>query len=211
MAHIRNQDEASAVEDFRNYIYADGGYEAYLYAYNELENSGYPDSARALAAEALSIAGDNASELKYRGIIYYILGDYNNSVTEFQKIEEDEKNAEICIYEGMAFEAMGDLNNASDFYEQAVKKGGSDAVLFYDIALCNMNLGHYDEASYYTERGIQICGEDMKEKMMLLDIICKEYAHKYADAIESVNKYIEMFGSSDDLEHELAFLRTRTE
>ena len=210
-AYIALGDEAKAVSDFEDYISCIGNYEAYIQVYYELKSSGYEESAENILNRALKLSDSSVSDYKYRGMIYYIIGDYNKAITEYQKISENEKNSEICIYEGIAFEAIGDLDNASDFYEAAVEKGGGDAALFYEIAVCHMNLEHYDDAIYYITRGIETGDTEYKEKLMYLEIICYEYSNKYGSAVESVNSYIENFGSSEELEHELAFLRTRTE
>lgn len=210
-SYIMAGDETNAVSDFESYILRDKGYEAYIQAYYELSNAGYTDSANNMLNEALKLSGSTVSDYKYRGMIYYIIGDYNKAITEFQKVDDDEKNAEICIYEGMSFAALGDMNNAADFYQKAVKKGGSDTLLFYEIGLCNMSLGNYEDAVYYITRGIEIGDEEYLEKLMYLQIVCYEYAGRYSDAAESVTAYIETFGSSEEMEHELAFLKSRTE
>ena len=211
MSYLQTGEEESALDDFKNYISRIGTYEAYIQVYQDLKNAGYSDSASQVIDKALSLSDKTSADLKYRGIIYYILGDYNKSITEHQKIDEKDKNSEICIYEGMAFEALGDLANTSDFYEKAVEKGGSSPELFYEIAVCNMTLEHYDDAIYYISRGIEINDEKSLESLMYLQIVCNEKAHNYSAAIEAVNAYIDKFGTSDDLEHELAFLKTRTE
>lgn len=210
-SYIALGDEAGAVNDFEDYISCIGDYESYIQVYYELKNSGYDESAENILNKALNLSDSKVSDYKYRGMIYYILGDYNKAITEYQKIPESDKNSEICIYEGIAFEALGDLDNASDFYETAVEKGGGDSALFYEIAVCNMNLGHYDDAIYYIARGIETGDTEYQEKLMYLEIICYEYLHKYSSAIESVASYIEKFGTSEELEHEMAFLRSRTE
>lgn len=210
-SYIALGDEDGALSDFEDYIACLGDYESYIQVYYELKNSGYEESAADILGRALKLSGNSSSDYKYRGIIYYILGDYNKAITEYQKIPEGDKNSEICIYEGIAFEALGDLDNASEFYTAAVEKGGGDAALFYEIAVCNMNLGHYDDAIYYINRGIETGDAEYQEKLMYLEIICYEYSHKYGSAAESVVSYIEKFGTSEELEHELAFLRSRTE
>lgn len=210
-SYIMAGNESEAVSDFESYILLDKGYDTYIQAYYELSNAGYTDSATNLLNEALKLSSSTMSDYKYRGMIYYILGDYNKAITEFQKVDDDEKNAELCIYEGMSFAALGDMNNAADFYQKAVEKGGSDTLLFYEIALCNMSFGNYEDAIYYITRGIEIGDEEYLEKLMYLQIVCYEYSGRYGDAVESVAAYIETFGSSEEMEHELAFLKSRTE
>ncbi len=210
-SYIMAGDEAAAVKDLKDYILCDKNYEAYIQSYYELANAGYTESAVNLLNEALKLSDSSSSDYKYRGMIYYILGDYNKAITEFQKIEDADKSAEICVYEGLAFSALGDTNNAADFYQKAVDMGESDAALFYEIALCNMSIGNYEDAIYYIIRGIEIGSDETLEKLMYLQIICYEYAGKYGEAADSAAAYIEAFGSSEEMEHELAFLRSRSE
>ncbi len=210
-SHIMAADEESAVNDLKNYILRDNNYNTYIQAYYELANAGYTDSGINILNDALKLSDSTAEDCKYRGMIYNILGDYNKAITEFQKVSDDEKNAEICIYEGMSFAAIGDMNNAADFYQKAVERGGSDTFLFYEIGLCNMSLGNYEDAIYYITRGIEVADEEYLEKLMYLQIICYEYSGKYGDALQSLTAYIEAFGSNEELEHELAFLKSRTE
>lgn len=210
-AYIMTGNETAAVSDFKAYISCDKEYETYIQSYYELSNAGYTESAADILADALKLSASSASDYKHRGMIYYIFGDYNKAITEFQKVSDDEKSAELCIYEGMAFSALDDEINAADFYMKAVEKGGSDILLFYEIAQCNMNLGNYEDAIYYIKRGIETGNEEYLNKFMYLQIVCYEYAGRYSDAADSVTAYIDTFGSSEEMEHELAFLKSRTE
>ena len=67
----------------------------------------------------------------------------------------------------------------------------------------------YEESLDYLTRGLALDGGSYRREMLYMQALCYERLDRFAEALASFESYVALYGSSDELEKEMAFLRTR--
>lgn len=118
---------------------------------------------------------------------------------------------EALIAVGKACESAGQEDKASELYEKALEEGvgQNSAQVWNTLAMARMADGKYEEAVPFLEKGISIGDENVMPDLMYNRAVVYEYTGEFGKALEAFKAYQQSYGTSADVEKEIAFLQTR--
>ena len=94
----------------------------------------------------------------------------------------------------------------------------SDAGVYNNIANIYFHYKEYDKALYYYDKGIAYVDglsepveyyNNIKKNIIYNKACLYEFMHDYSKALEIFNMYKDAYGSDDNIEHEIEFLKSR--
>ncbi len=110
---------------------------------------------------------------------------------------------------GQAFIEAERYDEAVALCEEQTAVGGGSGELYNQLGLALMNLGQYDQALEYLERGIRSGDEAVMQKLLYNQAAVYEKKLDFASALTVLEDYAARYGTTPEIEKELAFLRTR--
>lgn len=110
---------------------------------------------------------------------------------------------------GKAYTDAGDYEKAMSFYQGVVDAGGETAKSYNEMGLCMNHAGKYDEAVQYFDKGIALGDADMTKDLLLNKGAVYEQKGDFLKALEVFRQYVSAYGSTPELEKEIAFLESR--
>lgn len=220
---IKNGDYASAVESFALALEsADSVVNAF-----ELDILKYRGEAEFMledysaAAHTYGILADVDKEkpeyLYYKAASGAMAGDPETAVEDYKKASDGARDQVKTAAEAIiavssvadAFRTAGDYDRAVEFCEQAISDGVSGPEIYNQMGLCMMAAKRYDEALSYFEQGIAMGNEELSRRMMYNTGALYEMKGDFSRALEIFRNYVSEYGSSPELEKEIAFLESR--
>lgn len=204
-AYARIGDGTQALEDLKACVELapyELGY--YVEGYLTLTECGY----NIAAAKLLSLAPDPDTEADavYTAAILYYSGEYGAAAEYI--LECGTELADALMFLGLAYEALGVYDEALEVYEGLLGAVEADSALYYRMALCYEAQGEYEIALEYVGLGLE-ADDASNAELLYLEAACYEYMSDFAAALEKLQEYADIYGTSDDIEHEIAFLETR--
>ena len=182
-------------------------YDRLIEIYQALEAFGYKDAGQEYLRNALS-AGEAEMALYDSGRIYYYLGEYQKAYIALEKAKE-KGGAESYLYLGKAYEATGDYNYASSVYSSFISQDSSNAEIYNQLGLCEMQKKDYQKALEAFQTGMKIEGNEMMQTLSFNEIVAYEYLGEYQKAAVLLQSYLEIYPDDETARRELAFLSTR--
>lgn len=146
-----------------------------------------------------------AEVLAYRGEAEYKQKDYPAALHTFELLVKEDGEKES--YQKMLCYIQTELGN----YEAALAYGYADAEVYNRMTLQNMEKQDYDTALENVQKGIAACAPDspvMKELTFNQAVIYEEKGD-FTKALELFEAYLQTYGSDEEAEREVAFLKTR--
>ncbi len=202
-------DIEKAVADFDALVQAKpDDYAAYCCAYQKLADAGAQEEGRKYLNAALLIEDDRTVAHKYRGMVQYLLGEYQNAVAELTAITEN-KDAETLICLGLSYEMLGEAENAYNAYSQALSLDSENAGVYNQVGMYYMRNGNYTEALGYFQTGLGLQDSDYTALLTYNEVAALEYTGDFSQALTVLQEYADTYGTDADIDHELAFLRSR--
>lgn len=110
---------------------------------------------------------------------------------------------------GDALTGAGRFEEAIGLYQQAAGDGLKSSELYNRMGLCEMEAGNYDQALQYFDQGIQIGEEEVLPRLYFNQAAVYEQKLEFSKALELFEQYVQNYGSSPEVEKEIAFLKTR--
>ncbi len=144
----------------------------------------------------------------------YILTEETDEALEYyQKLYEldadgqDTLSALVAL--GALLEKQGREDEALALFQTALDDGIRSGVILNQLALRAMEEERYDDALAYIEDGLTLGGEG-REALLYNQAVIYEQRLDFEKALEILETYVREFGSADEVDTELAFLRSRT-
>lgn len=110
---------------------------------------------------------------------------------------------------GQAYAESGDYEQAVSYYQDVIESGAATAALFNQMGVCMIKAGQYDQAISYFEQGIAQGDESITKELMMNKGAAYEYKGDFQKALETFQSYAAGYGSTPELEKEIAFLQSR--
>lgn len=202
-------DTARAQEDFSKAVeYNVEDYELYINIYENLSAYNLQTEGEEYLNKAFQIKGDTADNLACRGRIYFLLGQYENALTELNaalKKESVEANFTIA----QVYEAQGDAATAETYYKAYVDTGAADSSAMNALAEIEMGKLNYTAALGYLNQGLAMEQVPNKRQLMQNQIICLEYTGDFAGAWTVVQEYVALYPEDMEAQREYTFLKNR--
>ncbi len=183
-------------------------YSLYLNCYYRLAAADQTEAGVQYLQNALTIADNTAGSHKYRGMVHFLLGDYSAALAEFEYVQ-DNADVETLIYIGLCYQAQGDAESCAQALSRALEQGGENPDVYYQMGMCMFSMEDYEESLDYLSRGLALDGGSYRREMLYMQALCYERLDRFSEALSAFESYVALYGASDELEKEMAFLRTR--
>ena len=183
-------------------------YDMYLNCYYCLADADQEDLGVKYLQDALIIDEKANASHKSRGAVNFLLGDYNAALTQFE-YEGETTDVETLIYIGLCHQSLGDTTKSYEAFSKALANGGENAEVYYQMGMCMFSTGDYEKALSHLQNGLALGGGEHKQEMMYTVGLCYERQLDYKAALKAFEDYVALFGSNEELDKEIAFLRTR--
>lgn len=207
--YIKQGDMEAAKADFANAVkYKANDYELYLNIYENLVTAGAAEDGEEYLHQALLIKGSEATNLEYRGQIYYLLGQYNDAITEL-KAALEAGSTYANLYLAKTYEDMGDSVTAEEHFKTYIAAIPSDAVALNELGEIMLEKEQYAEAVLYFEQGLACEMVPNSRALMHNLVVAYEYNGNFDKAWELVQEYVALFPEDEDAQREYIFLKNR--
>lgn len=115
----------------------------------------------------------------------------------------------ILMELGRALTNVGRFDEAKTLYLQAITDGMMDGELYNRMGLCELEEGNLDQAMDYFVKGAQLPDTGARSKLLYNQAAVYEKKQDFEKAKALLESYVSTYGSTPELEKELAFLKTR--
>lgn len=151
-------------------------------------------------AAAKALSGDQAVALE----------DYEKAAAMDTEMNRNVYGAALAMSAiGRSYTESGDFETAMTFFQNAESKGIIDAGIYNQMGLCMVQAEHYDEAIGYFEKGL-VTGDELQAKELMYNrAAAYEGKGDFARAKELFGEYKAAYGTTPELDKELAFLESR--
>lgn len=158
--------------------------------------------------QALELSGKKVGKfeidvLQQRAEAEYRLGDYTAALHTWQLLLE--KDGEKDAYKEGAALCLMETGN----YEEALKQGVLESRIYNKMVLDQINSGNYDQALELIARGMQSQDTSGKADLAYNEAVVYENKGDFARALELFEAYAAQYGSDENVEREITFLKTR--
>ena len=208
VCYLKAGDGDKAKEDFDAAIQeSKNDYTLYISIYQALKESGQEEDGKSYLNQALLISDKGKEAHKFRGMIQYLLGEYNSAETEFLAVKSPDM--ETRRYLGLVYEALGEKEKAREQYEAMLSDGNQDPSVYEALGAHQLRVKNYEAALDYFVKGIENAGDLASEGLYFGEAVCYEYLGQYEIALEKFQNYVNRFGETEEVNKEIAFLKTR--
>lgn len=162
----------------------------------------YFDQALELTGSRLGKSGMDILERRAEAL--YEIEEYEQALESWQRLieadpdnEEYKENAVLCMLE------TGD-------YEEALKLGVLQSRIYNKMALEKLAISDYEGALSVIQQGMAVDDGSAAADLAYNQAVAYEYRGEYEKALELFEEYIARFGSDENVEKEITFLKSRT-
>lgn len=205
---LAQNDYEKAKEDFNRLLeLVHGGYGKYIEIYELFYEQGYKEIGREYLQEALSKGKDKMSDYEM-GRMYYYLEEYQSACNYLEEARDD-KNPDTYLYLGKAYEATGDYSYAVRVYNTYLTKDETNALIYNQLALCELERGNYEEALRVLEKGVALEDKQMQQSLLFNQIVTYEKLGDFSKARVLMEEYLKKYPDDEKAKREYTFLKTR--
>lgn len=200
-------DKAKA--DFSNAIkYCSDDYELYINIYENLSAYDLTAEGEEYLNKAFELKGNDADSLACRGKIYYLLGQYENALTELNAaLKKGSTEANLTI--AQVYETLGDTQMAESCYKAYAESDTADSESMCALAEIEMAKQNYAGALSYINQGLAAEQVTNRRELMQNQIICMEYTGDFSGAWTIIQEYVTMYPDDAKAQREFIFLKNR--
>lgn len=164
--------------------------------------------------EVLCQVDEELPEYLYRSsLLHTVTGDYDKALEEYQKAYEKKPQApeatDTMLSLGQGLTDAGRFDEAIELYQNAMNAGVQSGELYNRMGLCELDAGQLDQALEYLEKGLQTGDTDARAKLLYNQAAVYEKKLEFSKALTILETYEKEFGTTPEVEKEIAFLKTR--
>ena len=148
-------------------------------------------------------------------LLYVKAGAVDKALEQYQKAyakdPAGETTQEALLAVGQGLTDAGRFDDAMGLYESALSGGMQNAELYNRMGLCQLDAGKVSDALSYFDQGLAMADQDpdVRKKLVYNKAAAQEQNTDFAGALNTLESYVQEFGSTADVEKEIAFLKTR--
>ncbi len=177
----------------------------------EYESGDY--AAAAVTYDILRQADEERPEyLERLGILYALEGKADEAVQMYEKLAaadpDNQEAGRILLLAGQQLTRDGREDEAIALFQDAVNSGRESGAVYNQLALSEMEAGEYDRALEYIQRGLAL-QDDARRQLLYNQAAAYERKLAFSNALQSLMRYSQEFGSTPEVEKEIAFLGSR--
>lgn len=199
-----------AKKDYQSAIDTDRHcYAAYIGLYLMLSESGSSEEASKILDTALELSEKDEDNIFYTSVFRYYKKDTDAALEGFNTALENGNN-EALYYIGRINQDNGDIEEAVSDYEKYSETcpGSTGADFCNQYAGCLCELGRYEEAKDWIEKGVAGAAGSVRKKLMFNEIVIYEKLGDYKEAARCANEYLETY-KDENMEQEYEYIKTR--
>ena len=164
------------------------------------ENKKYSDALIKIN-EAIILDNKNAELYYLRGEIHFALNKYNESLKDYEKaIEINPDSKESLNGKILSVAFMGELKDALDLADEAIKNSPSDPNFYYSRGIINLERGKYVKASEDFDQDLSL-GDKNEFRNFLYRGVAKLNLQEYDEALEDLNMAVDLDSKSASAYH----------
>lgn len=209
-AYLKSGNASDAGMDF-NRVVESGSYEEYWKVYSLLAEYGQQEMADQFLSKAVLLEGSSDSDHVWRGEFHYYLGNYDEAIAEFNAASQNVIDVDIYLMMAHIYMEKGDTNRVKAAFSMAESKAPNNPYLIYQETLFWMRTGDYEEAYELIEAGMALSDNPYRQQMHYCQAGCLEYLGRFGEALTAFREYVNLYGSNEEIDHEIAFLETRVD
>ncbi len=134
------------------------------------------------------------------------LGEYKKA---YEKKPDDTQAVQALLIVGQTLNDKERYDEAMELYTQAMNGGAVSGELYNRMGVCELDAGNYDQALGYFEKGMLMGDETCRGELLYHQALVYEKKLDFASALGYLETYAAEFGTTPEIEKEIAFLRTR--
>ncbi len=145
-----------------------------------------------------------------KGCLYYYLRDYQNARDCLERAEDKQTNADVVLFLGKTYEALGDYNYAASVYANYLANDGAQPELQNQLGVCYLGMGEYQSALSAFEAGLAVTeNNDCVQNLKFNEIVAMEYLGDFQKASGAMQAYLKNYPDDEAAVRENQFLKTR--
>lgn len=208
VAYLKSGKIADAGMDF-NRVAEAGSYEEYWKIYTVLKEAGETELAEQYLSQGVLISGNMDSDHKWRAEFHYYLGNYEEALAEFDLVAQEALDVDSYMMMAQIYRSKGDMIRVKAAFSIIETKKPNDPYLTYQQTLFWMDAEEYETAYDCAVKGMELSDNEYLQAMHYCKAVSLEYLGRYKEALTAFLEYRDAYGSTDEIEHEIAFLNTR--
>ncbi len=204
---LESGDFETAIGDLRKAISLnDGDCDMVLDVYQVLAAQGYKEAGRDIISECIASHSD-ISDYDYGRFEYY-LGNYESAKAYLENADKGD-SAQITLFLGRTYEALGDYNYAISLYNTYLDKNHNAPNIYNQMGLCQMKMERYAEALSSFQAGMNTEDKSITQTLKYNEIVAYEYMYEFRTAANLMKDYISLYPDDQAALREYEFLKTR--
>lgn len=207
-AYLKNGQASDAGMNF-NHVIESGKYEDYWKIYLLLTEHGQQEMGEQFLSKAVLLEDDSDSAHVWRGEFHYYLGNYDSALAEFNAASQNVIDVDIYMMMAHIYMEKGDINRVKAAFSMAESRNPEDPYLLYQKTLFWMENEDYDEAYAIIELGMAQENNPYAKDMLYCQAVCLEHLGRFEEALAAFQQYVSLYGSNEEIDHEIEFLKTR--
>ena len=197
----------AAYEDFRKAMdMKSDDYDMILDIYQVLAAWGYKEAGRDMLSTVIA-SGSNISDYDMGRFEYY-LGNYDAAKSYLEQAKDGDM-AQITLFLGRTYEALGDYNYAISLYNTYLDKDHNDPQIYNQMGLCQMKMERYSEALGSFQAGMNLEDNSIIQTLKFNEIVAYEYMEEYQTASTLMGDYLKIYPDDSAAAREYVFLKSR--
>lgn len=186
---------------------APNDYDQLVEIYKVLDETGYRETGTAYLETALKNAPKDMSNYD-KGRIYFYLEDFE-SARNYLEQARDAGDDKATYYLGKTWENLGEYNYAASVYVAYLQNQGESALIYNQLALCNMELGDYDGALSALQSGLDLGDAALRQTLSFNQVVAYERKGDFKQAAQLMAQYVQVYPDDETAVREYEFLRSR--
>lgn len=182
-------------------------YDQIVEIYKVMDETGYQEAGRVYLENAVKEAPKDMSNYD-KGRIYFYLEDFE-AARNYLEQARDAGDDKATYYLGKTWENLGEYNYAASVYISYLQDQGESALIYNQLALCNMQLGDYDAALSALQSGLALEDASLRQTLTFNQIVVYERQGNFKQAAELMAKYVQDYPDDAAAVRENEFLRSR--
>ncbi len=205
---LRMDSYEAAKTDFDRAVELDPeNYDQLIEIYKELDKAGYREVGNGYLEKVLE--EDSKSMSNYdKGRIYFYMEDFE-AARNYLEQARDAGDAQAAYYLGKTWENLGEYNYAASVYNSYLTEKGGSALIYNQLALCQMQLEDYEAALEAIQAGLALEEPALKQTLSFNEIVILEKQGNFKEAASLMETYCKNYPDDEAAAREYEFLKTR--
>ena len=186
---------------------APNDYDQLVEIYKVMDETGYREAGAAYLESALKNAPKDMGNYD-KGRLYFYLEDFE-AARNYLEQARDAGDDKAAYYLGKTWENLGEYNYAASVYISYLQDQGESALIYNQLAMCQMQLGDYDAALSALQSGLALEDSTLRQTLLFNQIVVYEKQGNFKQAAQLMRQYMQDYPDDDVAAREHEFLRSR--